>query len=77
MVNIAAQCLGKFHGLVEEAIQRSEYTFITVENISKETNIRLLDVQYTLADMRDAQMISIKDNRVYFTKKMLFAKKAD
>lgn len=74
MPNIASQCFGSVHGLVEEAISRSEYTFVTIEEICVKTNVKLLDVQYTLSDMRDAQMITITDNRVMFTDAMIKAK---
>ena len=74
MVNVAGQCLGRFHGLIEEAISRSMYEFITIEEIVFKTSIRLLDVQYTLADMREAHMVHVKNNRVSFTAKMKRAK---
>lgn len=74
MVNVAGASLGQFHGLVEEAIDRSRYTFITVETIVKQTSLRLLDVRYVLADMRDQKMITITENRVSFTAAMRAAK---
>lgn len=76
MVNVAGQCLGMFHGLVEEAIDRSVYSFTTVESIVRNTSIRLLDVRYVLSDMRSAKMITIADNRVAFTPQMVKAKKS-
>ena len=74
MVNVASQCLGPAHGLVEEAIDSSEYLFTTIEQICKLTNMKLLDVQYALADMRDLKMVVITKNRVSYTPNMIVAK---
>lgn len=75
MVNVASQCLGPAHGLVEEAIDSSEYSFTTIEQICKLTNMKLLDVQYALADMRDFKMVTISKNRVTYTPNMVIAKR--
>ena len=74
MINVSSQCFGPMHGLVEEAISRSAYAFITIEEICVKTNIKLLDVQYTLSDMRDAKMVTIAENRVMFTPLMIQAR---
>lgn len=76
MPNVSGACFGNYHALVESAIECSKYDFITVEEIVVQTNMRLLDVQYALADMRDKKMVTVQNNCVAFTALMRKTKKS-
>lgn len=70
-MNVAGPCFGEFHGIVEEAISNSLYTFITIEQIIIDTNLRYHDTMHVLADMKAYNMITIHEpNIIQFTEKM-------